>query len=73
MCETDVTSIMSDIRRGLRVWCSACVGMRLVDSSSAIGIFLDWGLKRLRTENILDVGLGFLEVFMRFKGFVGWQ
>lgn len=47
---------MSDIRRGLRVWCSVWEpGRRFVDSSSGIAFLLNLRLKTLRTDSIVGV------------------
>jgi hypothetical protein len=52
--------MISDMRRGLRLWCSICgkvpvAGRRRIDSSSVIDVFDFFGfeMRRLRTTSIV--------------------
>jgi hypothetical protein len=47
--------MMSEMRRGLRVWCSVCVESSDVVSSSGAAALFVFGRKRLRTACILSV------------------
>jgi hypothetical protein len=66
---------MSEMSRGLRVWCSVCVDSRDAVSGSGTGGLVPLAVKRLRTQSIgggwrggVLGGGGFLKVKVGFAG-----